>query len=583
LLCLLFALVTSSVSFPAASLVITDHLTFETSGQSLWGPGAATGTGETKELFIGTRWGRFDSTARIPLAEVIEGGSIVGEERFQVPGTGGMISNPARIAWDVAFAACTVLRTATQCISGTPAVKTCLPSWLGGGCTTIVPAIPGLGNAPPAEIDNPIGSQFIDTRTGVVAGLRTSGEAGLIPWIKTSGGAVDVTLPVRATLGMPDVITTNASFTVTSSLLLKDGASITANAPFLKAGVDGFINTENSLSWTACGLGFGCTADSREIDVAPGRFGIVSFDTSRDKMLGVLGKAEGVDALGVPVPIVFNKQYVQYTPTPTNPDGVDDEITPQTIPSTRLGDYTFGRLNNFTGGALENGELALTTNQTLLSANISLTGAGELFLGSPGTLSNKLEIPLPFSKPLPEKIEFQYTFLDVAIGPRFGVQQDFAFTPDVWVELDFDRPVTRVSDGSVDDTIEFKLGEDVELRFDGEVGNLVERTFFMKDPRFSNSTAATAAPGLKIEAGCLQVTFVLSLFCVIREDFTPEELVLTLPPIVDQEWTLAGFNRVSLVTPQETPGVPAPAPLLLMGSALLLMGCRRGHGRAARI
>jgi PEP-CTERM motif-containing protein len=574
----------------APALVINDDFTFSTTGQSMWSEGGASVF--KKEVFLGTRWGTYAAEPgdKIPPPLTLQGGAIVGEANVPVPGTGGTIPNPARIAYDVAFAACDILHTASQCINGIPAVRACAPSWLGGGCVTVVPALPGLGNPPPAEIPNPIGAQFIDTRTGAEGGLASSGEAGIIPWINASGGSIDVKLPVGTTLTLPDAITSGTPFTVTTRMAVKNGLDpeITANAPSFKAGVDGIINMENTFFGTACVIPLGCATDEQDVDILPGRFGILNIDTTQDNFLRVFGEGEGVNSLGVPG-IAFNTQYLFFAPTPENPDGVDDEVTPKKTPSPRLGDITVGNLHNFTGGAFDGTELALTTNQTLLSVNVSVTGVSELFLGSPGILSNKVEL-IKIS-PFPA-ISLEYTLLDIGVGPRFGMQQDFGLTPDAWVRLEFDQPVTRVSDGMQfdDGIVEVELGEDIDLLFPGATGNLIKRTFFMKEPKFENATAATIDPGLKIEAGCLSGP-IIGLDCLFREDFATTGLLAI--PVYENEWNLGGFNEVSLLGLASTgvgaddprnAAIPEPATVVLLGIGMLLLGfARNRRGELARV
>lgn len=549
---------------PAEAVVITDDLIFSTANQSMWAEGNAARF--EAETFLGARWGTYDGR---PPAQVGPLGEIFGEENYQVPGTGGTIPNPARVAWDIAYAACTVAASDSVCRNGTPAVRACAPSWLGGGCTTIIPAIPGLGNPPVATIENPIPGQFIDTRTGVTGGLNTSGEAGIVPWVDAFGGGIDATVKVGTTVTLPDAIESGKAFTVTTRLAAQGGGSITANAPSFKAGVDGVLNMDNEFFGTACVLLIGCDTDSTNVDINAGRFGIVSIDTTESNFLRVLGSAKGTDSIGVPG-IAFNNQYEFFAPTPENPDGVDDETTPKQIPSPRLGDIEINNLQNFTGGTLVEGKLALTTFQQLMSVNVSVTGLAELSLGSPGILSNKVSI-------IPVLLSLGYTLVDVGVGPRFGMEQEFALTAAGNVRLEFDKPVTRAGDGTrySDGIVDVALGSDIDLLFDGEVGQLLSRTFSLT-PNFSNVTKATVDPGIKIEVGCLSLTGVFDE-CLFKEDYKTEGLLGI--PVYRNNWTLAGFSDVQILgtigtgTGAGNGGtVPEPSSLALLAAALLLLG-----------
>lgn len=515
----------------AFGALIRDSVMLRTTGQSMWDSGPeAVFSGES---FLGVKWGTYDGGA----PDRVAAGGIVGDENTRVPGTGGTIPNPARLAWDAAMATCRLTSSFTTCVNGTPAVRTCLPSWLGGGCTTVIPRIPGLGTAPPAEIDNPLSAVFVDTRTGLEGGLDTSGEVGVIPWVEASGGAISADFGFESRIIMPDHIIAGDLFTVSSSIsVLGDRTSIVAEAPSFKAGVDGLLNTENDLFGTACVIAAGCTAGTSPLDITPGRFGIISIDTTEDNFLRVGGGTRGEGSLGVPG-IGFDKVYEFYVPTPENPDGVDDEVTPKKTPSPRMGDFTVSNPEDKSGGTVSGNEIDFTTNQRLLSLNASLTGLGELAVGSPGILSNKVGIvPL---------IDIQYTILDVGVGPRFGVQQDFHLDPRARVRLEFDKPVLLEGLlGDVETTaFDFELGSSVSLRFAGEVGKLVRREFYMEDADFTNKTGLTIDPGMKVEIGCIELLDFGG--CLLREDYATTGLANI--KVFEETWKLRGFNTVAFL------------------------------------
>jgi PEP-CTERM motif-containing protein len=559
---------------------ILDSGTLQTTDQSMWSSGAAPVL--RNETFLGVKWGTYAGEP----AETLSANLITGSAETPVPGTGGTIPNPAYFAWQAAMATCQATGTSfNTCVNGTPPVKVCAPSWLGGGCTTIVPAIPGLGPQPPAEIDNPIDAQFIDTRTGVAATLRTSGEAGIVPWVDASGGAIDVALPFSAVLSMPDEVQSGVAFTLSTSATI-DGTTISANAPSFRAGVDGVLNIDNSLSGTACVILAGCQSGStNDLDLLAGRFGVLSIDTTENNFLRIGGDAYGENSLGVPG-LALGNQYEFYVPAPDNPDGVDDPTTPKNIPTPRLGDFTVSGLEDFTGGTIAGGTVSLDTFQTLLSLNMSLTGMAETAMASPGVLANKISL-------IPLLLSVEYSLLDVAVGPRFGIQQGFDFTPNLSVELQFDRPVTRIdASGSTrydDGIIKVALGSSPQLMFEGEVGQLIRRTYLLDDPLFSNLTKVTIDPGISIELGCFSISIVFPQQCVFNEDFQTEGLLGI--PVVDDSWILGGFNTLDFFGPLN-PGqlppidggstpVPEPASSWLLGIGIALLAGIRLRRRAA--
>ena len=558
---------------------ILDTGTLLTADQSMWTDGGAPVL--KAETFFGTRWGSYAGQA----PETLAANLITGVAQQQVPGTGGSLPNPGWVAWQAALGTCEALGSSqSTCINGTKAVKVCAPSWLGGGCTTVIPALPGLGPEPPQTIDNPIDAQFIDTRSGVAATLQTSGEAGVIPWVDASGGSVDVALPFSATIAMPDDVQSGVAFALSTSATI-DGTKITANSPSFKAGVDGLLNMDNVLSGTACVILAGCQSGVADLDVNAGRFGIVSIDTTQSNFLRVGGDAYGADSLGVPG-LALNKQYNIFAPTPENPDGVDDETTPKVLPSPKLGDLTVSGLQDFQGGTVVDGGVSLDTYQEILGLNVSLTGLAELSLGSPGLLTNKIPI-------IPRLLSVNYSLLDVGVGPRFGIQQFFDLDPHLSVGLQFDQPVTRIDDSGstlyADGLVNVALGTDVSLRFDGEVGQLIKRTYFLDDPLFSNLTKATIDPGMKIEVGCLEISLIFPRDCVFNEDYQTEGLLGI--PVYDNDWVLGGFNTLSFLTPllpgdpppngEPSQQVPEPSSVLLLALGLLAMGGIRLRRHAA--
>jgi hypothetical protein len=560
----------------ATAVVITDDFTFATAGQSMWQEGAAaTFLGETR---VTSKWGKKDPD--VGDYEYVTIGGITGKEEQKVAGTGVDIPNPAYEVWKDAYDVCRDLgNSENTCINGKSAKKVCAF----GHCVTVTPKISGLGDAPPKTINVP--AEYVDTRTGVKTELRTSGEAGIIPWIKASGGAVGVSLPVTTVLVLPDTITAGKAFTVGSTLELKSGAAITATAPLLKAGIDGIVITDNRFTATGCVTLAGCDSSHSDADVDFGRFGIAGIDTSKDHPLQMLGIGRGYDshpdfegATGVPG-LTLDVVHPLFYPTPSNPDGVDDPVTPQLPlpPTPRLGDIEVNALYDVSGGNVTAGVLGLTTNERLFSFNMSLTGLGEFLAGSPGVLSNQISLPLP-GVPDPK---VTYTMLDIGVGPRLGLQQDFDFTPDAWVRLEFDQPVTRVSDGKVftDGKIEFQVGDDVSLRFDGEVGDLVNRTFFMKAPTFSNTTSGTIDPGMKVETGCFSVTVVEDYECLFTDDYATGGLIDI--SVYEKTWTLAGFNIYSVDTSAAS-SVPTPGTLLLLAIGLVPLAFPRRLGKFRR-
>ena len=557
------------------AVIISDNMTFATLNQSMWAEGATSTW--SANTFLGKKWGTYNGTA----AENAEIDLI----------TGG-------ISRDV-------------CI-GIPT------PWGCGGARTDV-----------------------DTRTGFAAGINSSGQIGLIPYAKASGGGIDVTLPVKATITLPDAITKNTVFKISTTGGSQAGAIISAKAPTFQAGVDGVFDSNNELYGMACFIAAGCAKDSLNVNLNAGQFKLLGFDTSKDKPLS---------AFGVEVPIkLFGKQFTIHTPTPSNPDGVDDDVTPQKEPSPVIGNIIFNNPEDKSGGVLNGDKLSLLTNQNIFEAKVSITGVIETLLGSPGVLRNDITI-VDSPSPIPD-IKANYTVADVSVGPVFGLQQQFDLDPRLMVQLEFDTPVTRMvtrvseynledfrgsfgsgitagelqvrrnSDGTGDfcislaiggspicgsiarptgpqacfnigvgpiqlenciptvasyetvaethnnGVVDIMLGEMADLLFEGEIGQLVGRNYFLDDPLFRNDTAATVDPAIQIQLLCAGFTG-LGDKCLYDETF--QTTALASMSVYTNQWVLGGFNDFEyddvyrLDSPDGPTNVPEPSILWLM-------------------
>ncbi len=66
-----------------------------------------------------------------------------------------------------------------------------------------------------AAVDRSLG---IDVGAASVrGGFRSSGEAGIVPWLSAVGGSIEVSLPLRATVTLPDRIAANRYFRVSTA------------------------------------------------------------------------------------------------------------------------------------------------------------------------------------------------------------------------------------------------------------------------------------------------------------------------------------------------------------------------------
>lgn len=429
-------------------------------------------------------------------------------------------------------------------------------------------------------------------------GASSSGQIGIVPWAEASGGGLDITVPMDATLTLPDIIEAGSTFTISTAGTIQSGAKITTDAPTFKAGIDGLFDLENRLYASAstpvgCGT-FGLSSCSWsggiDLNLNLGRFDLFGIDLSSEDALNIFG-------LDVPLPGYGREFYIR-APSPENPDGVDDEITPE-INQARpiIGDLMITPLQDFSGGSVHDNSLSLTTNQAVIDAQVSLTGLIEA--GGTGANVALLRNEITLLKTPVKDIKARWTLADVSVGLSLGMQQDFDFDSETKVRLQFDKPVTQMVQKQVvvykevcsaldiclpfptietrvvperheDGIVEITLGSDVELMFDDEdgVGNLIDRTYFLDNANFTNDTYATIDPALQVQALCASVPIAGS-FCAYDETFQTTGLLRI--GLYSNTWSMGGFNTVNFAETitYNNGAVPEPSTLFLLAIGII--------------
>ena len=554
------------ITTPARAVLFTDTVLLETSNQSMWSQGPSTDI--RLEQFLGLSWGTYRPHTNFlgfpiaPKPEELSFGGFVGGESNNV------------------------------CIG----------------------------------IDGPLGCAGfrtdIDTTTGLKATLLSSGQVGPLVGLTLRGGSIDVKLPVMGTVALPDQITAGELFRVTTTGATQaEDASITAKAPSFNAFVDGVFNTENHFSGEGCVLGE-CAEGSFDADLNLGRFSLLEVDSSKESPWSIFGvEIPGVDFIG---------KITKRAPTPTNPDGIDETppVDPNPLKPPILLEAELHGLVDKTGGVVTGNQLAFQTNHDVLEAQLSLTGLLETLFpiaAGVGVLKNRITL---VDNPISSSgdIKLSYTIANVSVGPVLGLQQEFDLDPTPAVRLQFDKPVTRMEQVQIgtnfrcdgvsilgsclgtlipepifalrpvthdDGIVEIVLGEYADLSFDAGIGQLLDRTYFLSDPSFSNNTSLTLAAEGRAEFLCLGLTGI-GEGCLYEGALRSDSLSLSA---LDEMFTLDGFNEVKIEEVHQFNGagggtgtVPPPAPepgalaLMLLGGLGFVVvrakrpsSCRNSH------
>lgn len=407
----------------------TYELEFQTSGQSIWGSGQSTIL--SQKTFLGAAWE--DKSVELDL--------MTGNEDTNVP-------NPARIAYDIKFAACNLLHSASTCINGRsarslvvplgsrPSVRSCgrynfvckglratdiarratydaafnlcrkknSSSVCRNGQSPRV-GVTALGTAP---------AQFaqVDTRTGVAVNGTTDGRVGVELGVEIDSGSVDATVSYKASLDIPDTDGLSKAnpinFNPNSALAGKN--ELNTNFANLELSVDAIMELSGNVTGEACVIGTGCKVGSSPFNIdetAP----IVSFNRGGEGEVLLLGQKPSVfgfpdEANGFPFAIDAGiAEVTLHLPQPDASGGLD--------PNTET--------------------LKATGQDDLVDLLVDLDEVVATAAGVPGLFGTSVPIGTVGS--------IGYDIINVNIGPTVDLRQDFELDPTLFVELVFDKAV----------------------------------------------------------------------------------------------------------------------------------------------
>ena len=412
----------------------------------------------------------------------------------------------------------------------------------------------------------------------------SKGGAGLLVGAGVSGGGIDLALPVTSRFELPDQIVSGQTFTVRSSGGLKNSAQITAFAPSFDASIYALVDISSGVSFD--GKWFIPNANTGDKLNLKWAAELLAFDSDADKPLSIGGY--DIPAIG------YDKEYhirgntnvLQYTL------GSGTEIKIENKPI--IGDVELHKLTDQIGGEVTGNSISLSSNQPVFNLGISLPGFMETYLNSPGLLRNTIG--------LVPSTSLEYKLFDMELGPAFGMAQQFDFNTNLKLELQFDRPVTHLQNGTPgmvhnDGRVAMELGANMDLMFDGEVGDLLSYNLLMEGSTLRNQTRVTIDPYVEVQAFCLKITHVLSEQCLL--DWREQTTGLASVTAYGRRWALndssalsfdsyVDFGRTAIPetpndtptipeTPNDTPTIPEPSStmLILMGSFALMFIRRR--------
>ena len=524
------------------ALPTTYDLSFESSGQSMWGAGTAFRKEES--AFVGTQW--TNKTAPF--------GTIVGSV--------SSIPNPLYAAWVI-------------CDEG---------DFLGTGI---------CGSAPSTTIS-------VDTRNGARLNVNSSGKVGLEFGYTIDSGSVDSTVNYSALAEIPDIAVRKTDVINLNTNSVFDSGSIATQSPKVEAYISAIMNLSGSVNATACAniplvIG-GCESGSFDLPSVNLDQRILSIDPNSLKVLdGVLPGDEPL----AEVPILNQSLTLEGGATVV-PPAVGFKLTgplgvtlANTLPPTPSVTVDMAEVEvqvpDIATSGTKSSDSAITSSgrDDLLSAQIDLDGAATLLAGLPPAGVNATLVDVAGFK-----IEANLDIIDVDAGPVLGITQDFELVPTLMASIDFSNPIQMAGmadlqtdwTGIWDDLPDFTLLETttfsptfwIDAMLTNEFGidlGLVGTIDILK----LGATASAAGRNL-LNIGPISLNGLLGLDNTLFETDK-----LTFPVSGRNPFELGGFNTVSANAFTINVNAPEPRAILLIAIGLIALGVARRRNVSSAI
>lgn len=469
---LLPAIIVSLSSGSALSATIySQTVEFATDGRSMWGPSSANRASGSQ--FLGASWRNEGQT---------------------VGGIGGSLSttsvvNPAFIAWQ--------------------------------GCREITPSpfrdeVCG-STAPAARI-----TTTTDTRTGLQATLRSSGDAGVLVDYAFDGGSVDANLGFQPTLKFDPVVEAGTPLTLSASAPLTAGA-IATQSPTFKIDLSSALDLNVTANGQVCFFGAGCSAGGGTVVSGGETRKLVSIDKDQVEFFPgqIPGGTLSVPAAQMDVSLVIGLNGL---PSATvNGFTVGGAVGP----SFELGSGQIGVPVVATTGQLQDGKIVSSGMDQILALNLDLDTIGPV---PPGGTSVGFG---PFGVSLDG--------YDVKAGPRVSFFQQFEVTGDLMVDLLFDREV--LVDGELKTEVTSRWDALPELSL---LGTTVFTPDFWVDASLSSGFGLQYGLGLDVEfaKGAVNAGPFSADFGPLRSIALPFSPDFLKQHVLDITFGLGGFDAV---------------------------------------
>ena len=467
---------------PADASAIYDPgtLLFATSNQSMWDTGSAAVASYSS--FLGTSWD----------ANSGDVGSIIGDQYTHVPGTGGNITisvpNPAYAGWLLCH-----LNPFGSCGSAPP--------------STVSKSVP-----------NPIGAQYVDTRTGATVDVKTNGKVGFNVGYSFNSGSVNAAVSYDATAKLPSSVSSGSYFNLNPASSMAGVHDLTTVFPEVSGHVDAVVNANMSATAQGCLTPLGCTPSGTIGFGINQTVPLVSFnEPSNPGQIAILGQGSPAYNFGSPITI----------------GGAGYNLGSVTVNVPSL--QTTGTFDSSTGTLNASGV------SPFLNLRANLLGIAEAAAGIPTVTGLSISDPTGL-------LSLGYDLLTLQAGPDLNIVQDFTMTPKLMAMLQFSSPVDILGVDTTSYTGAWDSLPDIKMLGTDPV--TITPQFYV-DASLTNLTGLGVAGGFSVDALNANASITIGGISFNIAQFGPlfhydnSTGTLSLPPILNNTFTLGGFNKIN--------------------------------------